>query len=100
MPNAQLTPEQVQDEAEKLFLEQAKAYYRGLRQAAQSAPVGKMIAQADVQEQSVKCRVKRQHTLHFTLYTSHSAFLRQGGKTVTEILRNFRFGKYGQEVMR
>ena len=26
MPNAQLTPEQVQDEAEKLFLEQAKAY--------------------------------------------------------------------------
>ena len=47
MPNAQLTPEQVQDEAEKLFLEQAKAYYRDLRQAAQSAPVGKIIAQAD-----------------------------------------------------
>ena len=46
MPNAQLTPEQVQDEAEKLFLEQAKAYYRDLRQAAQSAPLGKMIAQA------------------------------------------------------
>ena len=75
MPNAQLTPEQVQDEAEKLFLEQAKAYYRDLRQAAQSAPVGKMIAQADafafqngrelirkslqavMQEQNVECRV-------------------------------------------
>jgi len=37
MPNAQLTTEQVQDEA----------YYRVLRQAAQSALVGKIIAQAD-----------------------------------------------------
>ncbi len=38
MPRAQLTEEQILDDTEKLFLEQAKAYFRDLRQAAQNAP--------------------------------------------------------------
>jgi hypothetical protein len=47
MPQYDMTPEQIEAEAEKLFLEQAKAYYRDLRQSAQNAPYGKIIAHAD-----------------------------------------------------
>jgi len=47
MPRAKMAENQIQDEAEKLFLEQAKAYYRDLRAAAQNAPDGKIIAQED-----------------------------------------------------
>jgi len=47
MPRHNLTPEQIEADAEKLFLEQAKACYRDLRQAAQNAPYGKMIHHAD-----------------------------------------------------
>src|SRR5215469_17686923 len=47
MPKAKQTNEQILDEAEKFFLEKAKAYYRDLRQAAQNAPYGKIIAHAD-----------------------------------------------------
>ena len=47
MPQQKLTADQIQDEAEALFLEQAKAYFRDLRQAAQNAPYGKIIAHAD-----------------------------------------------------
>ena len=43
MPRAKLTAEQIQDEGEKLFLEQAKAYYRDFRQAVHTAPLGKII---------------------------------------------------------
>ncbi len=47
MPRQQSTADQIQDESEALFLEQAKAYFRDLRQAAQNAPYGKIIANAD-----------------------------------------------------
>lgn len=47
MPRAKMTEDQVQDEAEKLFLEQAKAYYRDMRAAVQNAPDGKILARAD-----------------------------------------------------
>lgn len=47
MPRTKLTDDQILDEGEKLFLEQAKAYYRDLRQAAQTAPVGKILDRAD-----------------------------------------------------
>lgn len=47
MPRQKLTAEEIQDEAEKFFLEQAKAYYRNIRAAAENAPYGKMIAHAD-----------------------------------------------------
>jgi len=47
MPRAQKTENQIQDENEKLFLEQAKAYYRDLRAAAQNAPHGKILQHAD-----------------------------------------------------
>ena len=47
MPKAKQTDEQILDEAEKFFVEQARAYYRDLRQAAQNAPYGKIIAHAD-----------------------------------------------------
>ncbi len=44
MPRQKWTADQIQDEAEALFLEQAKACFRDLRQAAQNAPYGKIIA--------------------------------------------------------
>jgi hypothetical protein len=47
MPRSNMTDEQIHDENEKLFLEQAKAYYRDLRKAAQNAPYGKIIDHAD-----------------------------------------------------
>ena len=47
MPRQELSADQIQDEAEALFLEQAKAYFRDLRQTAQNAPYGKIIAHAD-----------------------------------------------------
>ncbi len=47
MPRPKLTDDQILDETEALFLEQAKAYFRDLRQTAQNAPYGKIIANAD-----------------------------------------------------
>jgi hypothetical protein len=48
MPRAKMTDDQIQDEGERLFLEQAKAYYRDLRQTAQNAPLGKIIRHVEV----------------------------------------------------
>jgi len=47
MPLAQMPEDQFLDETEKLFVEQARAYYRDLRAAAQNAPPGKLLAHAD-----------------------------------------------------
>jgi hypothetical protein len=47
MPRAKQTDDQILDEGERLFLEQAKAYFRDLRQTAQDAPLGQIINRVD-----------------------------------------------------
>jgi hypothetical protein len=47
MPRTDQTSEAIQADGERLFLEQARASYRDLRQAAQNAPSGKIIHHAD-----------------------------------------------------
>ena len=47
MPKHDKTAEQIEAENERLLLEQAKAFIRDLRAAAQNAPHGKVIQRAD-----------------------------------------------------
>ena len=48
MPRHNNSADEIQDESERLFLEQAKAYYRELRNVAENAPHGKIIPLADL----------------------------------------------------